>query len=76
MSLSRVITCPLCSCVNTRTSAGDKLPPVGGNRYQRSVDDGGSLKNWLSNYSNTNMHSEQTELKDRKLHLIYNININ
>jgi hypothetical protein len=76
MSLSGVVSCPLCSYVNTRTSAGDKLPPVGGHRYQRSVDDGGSLTNWLSNYSNTNKNSEQTELKQRKKHLDYNININ
>jgi hypothetical protein len=31
--------------VHTRTSAGDKLPPVGGRRCLRSADDEGRLTN-------------------------------
>jgi hypothetical protein len=44
-SEAHVDTCSLSSCVHTRTSAGDKLPPVGRRRCLRSADDEGRLTN-------------------------------
>jgi hypothetical protein len=44
-SIARLDTCSLSSCVHTRTSTGDKLPPVGRRRCLRSADDEGRLRN-------------------------------